>query len=140
MLIEADRWAGLVRSPLPTATLQVSSRLFLIWAICHPPSFAPHTTPSPFYSSMLIAWSTSEVVRYSYFVISLRGGVPAFEGTAVERRILRGIGWARYNFFYALYPVGICSECALVWKASMVASPWVRVELLAVLGAYGPGE
>ena len=66
--------------------------------------------------------------------------MPAFEGTEVERRMLSGIGWARYNFFYALYPLGICSECALVWKASMVASPWVRVGLWAVLGAYGPGE
>lgn len=91
---------------------------------------------------MLLAWSLTEVVRYSYFVFNLRGGVPAFEGTEVERMVLRGIGWARYNFFYVLYPVGIVSECALVLKASLVegVGAGLRVGLWAVLGGYGPGE
>ena len=130
--------SGLIRSALPTTILQVSSRILLIWGICIP--YAAATTPSPFYSSMLVAWSISEVVRYSYFLFDLRGGVPGIEGTWLEQRVLRGYGWARYNFFYALYPVGIGSECALVWKASMVARTEVRVGLWLVLGLYVPGE
>ncbi|KAL8793956.1 MAG: hypothetical protein Q9195_003469 [Heterodermia aff. obscurata] len=129
---------GLIRSPLPTALLQVLSRLFLVWAICAP--YPTATTPSPFYSTMLLAWSLTEVVRYSYFVFTLRGGVPAFEGTEIERRIMKGIAWARYNFFYALYPLGICSECVLVWKAGGEAGGWVQLGCWAVLGAYVPGE
>ena len=89
---------------------------------------------------MLVAWSVAEVVRYSYFWFTLRGGVPGMEGTQVEQRIMRAYSWARYNLFYVLYPMGIGSECVLVWKASMVAGVGVRWGLWAVLGAYIPGE
>lgn len=78
---------------------------------------------------MLIAWSVTEVIRYSYFVFNLQGsGVPAF------------MTWLRYNTFYALYPVGIASECVLIWKASVVAERNVTLFFWAVLGIYIPGE
>ena len=89
---------------------------------------------------MLIAWSISEVVRYSYFLFNLRGGVPGIEGTGLEQRVLRAYAWARYNLFYVLYPVGIGSECVLVWKASLVAGKEVGGALWVVLGLYVPGE
>ncbi|KAI4132660.1 MAG: hypothetical protein LQ338_000600 [Usnochroma carphineum] len=117
---------GLVRSPLPTTFLQVSSRLLLVWAVVD--SFPLATTPSPFYSSMLLAWSATEVVRYSYFVLNLRGSVPGF------------MTWLRYNMFYVLYPVGIASECVLVWKASVAAGSQWRWIGWAVLGLYVPGS
>lgn len=117
---------GLVRSPLPTTFLQVSSRLLLVWAVVD--SFPLATTPSPFYSSMLLAWSATEVVRYSYFVLNLRGSVPGF------------MTWLRYNMFYVLYPVGIASECVLVWKASVAAGSQWRWIGWAVLGLYVPGR
>ncbi|KAI4197813.1 MAG: hypothetical protein LQ346_002910 [Caloplaca aetnensis] len=117
--------AGLVRSPLPTTVLQVFSRLLLVWAVVD--RFPAATSTSPFYSSMLVAWSATEVVRYSYFVLNLRGSVPGF------------MTWLRYNMFYVLYPVGITSECVLVWKASQAAGePWRWVGW-TVLGLYVPG-
>ncbi|KAL8735979.1 MAG: hypothetical protein Q9166_000541 [cf. Caloplaca sp. 2 TL-2023] len=117
---------GLVRSPLPTTTLQVLSRLLLVWAIVD--RFPTETSTSPFYSTMLIAWSATEVVRYSYFVLNLRGSVPGF------------MTWLRYNMFYVLYPVGITSEAVLVWKASEAAGePWRWVGW-GVLGLYVPGS
>lgn len=117
----------IVRSPLPTTLMQVSSRLLLIWAVVN--RYPSATAPSPFYSSMLLAWSVTEVIRYSYFVWNLQGaGVPGF------------VVWLRYNTFYVLYPVGIVSECLLVWKASVVAERWVQVVFWGVLGVYVPGE
>ncbi|KAL8865063.1 MAG: hypothetical protein Q9174_007090 [Haloplaca sp. 1 TL-2023] len=118
--------AGLVRSPLPTPALQVSSRLLVVWAVVN--QFPAATTSSPFYASMLIAWSATEVVRYIYFVLNLKGSVPAF------------MTWLRYNMFYVLYPVGISSECVLIWKASEEAGePWKWVAW-GVLGLYVPGS
>ena len=124
---------GIVRSPLLTTLLQVSSRLLLVWGIVN--AYPRATASSPFYSSMLVAWALSEIVRYSYFVFNLRRGssgrpkeVPAF------------LTWARYNLFYVLYPLGIGSEVALLWKASEVAEPVWRWAFLGILLAYVPGK
>lgn len=66
---------GLVRAPLFTTLMQVSSRLLLVWGIAY--NFPQTTKYSPAYSTMLVAWSVTEVVRYSYFVFVLGGkGVP----------------------------------------------------------------
>lgn len=118
---------GVVRSPILTTTMQVSSRLLLIWAVVN--RYPAATAPLPFYSSMLLAWSVTEVIRYSYFVWNLRGqGVPAF------------VTWLRYNTFYVLYPIGISSECVLIWKASMVAERPLPLVFWGVLGVYVPGR
>ena len=83
--------------------MQVASRLVVVWLVTD--LFPDATTPSPFYSSMLLAWSTSEIIRYSYFVLNLGYGVSGF------------VTWLRYNAFFVLYPVGIGSEIVMVWKA-----------------------
>lgn len=107
--------------------MQVSSRLLLVWAVVN--RYPSATAPSPFYSSMLLAWSVTEVIRYSYFVWNLRGsGVPSL------------VVWARYNTFCVLYPVGILSECVEVWKASTVAERPVQLGFWGVLGIYVPGK
>ena len=53
---------GLVRSSLPTTVIQVSSRLILVWGVL---GQFPATQSSPFYATMVLAWSITEVVRYS---------------------------------------------------------------------------
>ena len=86
---------------------------------------------SLFYSSMLIAWSLTEVVRYGYFVFALNGYIPAV------------LTWLRYNLFFVLYPLGISSEMALVYKSIPQAKKqderleWVGY---AILGIYFPGK
>ncbi|KAF2161324.1 hypothetical protein M409DRAFT_28361 [Zasmidium cellare ATCC 36951] len=121
---------GLVRAPLFTTLMQVASRFLLVWGIVH--NF-PNTTArsSPFYSSMLIAWSVTEVIRYSYFALNLLyGKVPGF------------LTWLRYNTFFVLYPLGISSECWLVWKAIEPARTWnlaYEWVLKLVLFVYVPG-
>jgi very-long-chain (3R)-3-hydroxyacyl-CoA dehydratase len=68
---------GIVRAPLLTTLMQVASRFLLVWGIAHPDMFAASTKHSSAYATMLVAWSVTEVIRYSYFVFTLSGlGVP----------------------------------------------------------------
>ncbi|KAH8600470.1 tyrosine phosphatase-like protein, partial [Bisporella sp. PMI_857] len=119
---------GLVRAPISTTGMQVASRLLLVWGIVN--NF-PSLAKSAGYSSMLVAWSVTEVIRYSYFVLSLSGYSPGF------------ITWLRYNTFYVLYPMGISSECWLIYKAIGPASKlrqeyaWFLQLILLILSGYG---
>jgi very-long-chain (3R)-3-hydroxyacyl-CoA dehydratase len=48
----------------------------------------------------------------------------------------------RYNTFYVLYPIGISSECIMVWKALKPAAEWNPLYwwfLVVVLVIYVPG-
>lgn len=122
---------GLVRAPLATTLMQVASRYLLVWGIVH--NF-PNVTAraSPAYSSMLVAWSVTEVIRYSYFAVNMAYG-----------RVPGWMTWLRYNTFFVLYPLGISSECWLVWKATLPAKNWnpnLEGILWVVLLVYIPGE
>lgn len=120
---------GIVRAPLLTTLMQVASRLLLVWGIAYP--FPQSTAHSPAFAGMLLAWSVTEVIRYSYFVFLLGSGkVPAV------------LSWLRYNTFYVLYPLGISCECWLVYKATGPAAelnPLIAYGLWAVLAIYVPG-
>ncbi|KAF2851326.1 PTPLA-domain-containing protein [Plenodomus tracheiphilus IPT5] len=120
---------GIVRAPLLTTLMQVSSRFLLVWLIAYP--FPQSTRHNPAYTTMLLAWSITEVVRYSYFVFTLSGlGVP------------KVWTWLRYNTFLVLYPLGVASECWLVYSAIPLASR-VRqqygIALWVILAVYVPG-
>jgi len=108
--------------------MQVASRLLLVWGVV---DTFPFLAKSAAYSSMLIAWSVTEVVRYSYFVFTLSGYSPGL------------ISWLRYNLFYVLYPLGISSECWLIYKAVEPAKE-IRQELgwllQLILFIYVPGS
>ncbi|PFH60668.1 hypothetical protein XA68_10580 [Ophiocordyceps unilateralis] len=116
---------GIVRAPFFTTLMQVSSRFLLVWAIV---DRFPFLALSPAYSSMLVAWSSSEVIRYSYFTLSLSGFAPSF------------LTWLRYSTFWVFYPIGILSECVLIYKASAHCVPLERYTLYAVLAIYVPGS
>jgi len=119
---------GVVRAPISTTAMQVASRLLLVWGVVN--NF-PSLAKSAGYSSMLIAWSVTEVVRYSYFTFTLSGFQPGITS------------WLRYNTFYILYPLGISSECWLIYKAIEPARR-VRQEyawaLQLILFVYVPGS
>ncbi|KAF2838074.1 protein tyrosine phosphatase [Patellaria atrata CBS 101060] len=119
---------GLVRAPLVTTGMQVASRLLLVWGIGH--QFPQAVGGSPAYASMLVAWACSEVIRYPYFVFNLLGDVPGL------------VEWLRYNAFFVLYPMGIASECWLIFQAIEPASrqnPLFGYGLWAILATYVPG-
>ncbi|KNA97389.1 3-hydroxy acyl-CoA dehydratase [Fusarium oxysporum f. sp. lycopersici 4287] len=119
---------GVVRAPLMTTLMQVASRFLLVWAIV---DVFPFLALSPFYSSMLIAWSVTEIIRYSFFALSLSGYQPKF------------LTWLRYNTFFVLYPIGIFSECTLIWFATEPAghiNELYKWALYAILAIYVPGS
>ncbi|EJF65490.1 PTPLA-domain-containing protein [Dichomitus squalens LYAD-421 SS1] len=92
---------GWVRSPLVTTLIQVGSRLYLVWGIAD--LFPKETHTNPLYASMVLSWSLTEVVRYSFYASSLLGAEPA------------PLVWLRYTLFYVLYPTGASSEAFLMY-------------------------
>ncbi|KAM0268884.1 hypothetical protein ACHAQH_009887 [Verticillium albo-atrum] len=119
---------GVVRSPVPTTLMQVLSRYLLVWGVVYP---FPWLARSPFYTSMLLAWSVTEVIRYTYFALTLSGLQP------------KALVWLRYNTFFLLYPIGIASECALVYFAAEPAKEYgelVPYLSYAILAIYVPGS
>lgn len=101
----------------------------MVWGITYP---FPELTVSPWYSSMLTAWATTEVIRYTYF---------AFKEAGVY--IPYALTWLRYSAFLVLYPIGITSELVMMynaWKGPAVHMaewyPWAIVAV-AVVYIYG---
>ncbi|KAJ5168946.1 uncharacterized protein N7482_004540 [Penicillium canariense] len=127
----------LVRAPFITTAMQVASRLLVVWGILAP--FGGEIVGAKgaqagdyAYMGCVAAWGITEVIRYGFFAITLSGGsVPAWWT------------WLRYNTFYVLYPIGISSECTLIFKALGPAgelNPLYRYFLIAVLVIYVPGS
>ncbi|CAL9122545.1 unnamed protein product [Musa acuminata var. zebrina] len=99
---------GLVRSPVSATLPQIGSRLFLTWGILW--SF-PETRAHILVSSLVISWSITEIIRYSFF------GMKEAFGFAPSWFL-----WLRYSTFFILYPTGITSEVGLIY----VALPYIK--------------
>lgn len=136
---------GLVRaSPLTTA-MQVASRILVVWVVLEifpqivlttnifgRPTAGSVTGPIAF-AGILVAWGTTEVIRYGFFVWK----------AAISERVPGILTWLRYNTFFVLYPIGISSECLLMYLAlAPAAKQGKRIDLLLkiVLGIYVPGS
>jgi len=136
---------GLVRASPFTTAMQVASRLMLVWGVLTPfpeivittNAFGRHqagTTGGPIaLAGCHLAWGITEMIRYGFFVWK--------EGVS---DVLPGwLMWLRYNTFFLLYPIGISSECVLMYLALEPAQDlkngyeWV---LKAVLAIYVPGS
>ncbi|KAI6227098.1 Very-long-chain (3R)-3-hydroxyacyl-CoA dehydratase [Aphelenchoides besseyi] len=86
---------GIVKSPIATVVTQVFSRVFVVWCILNK---VPSSRDSIGVPMLLVAWSITEVVRYSFYALNLLNAVPHF------------LVWCRYTFFIALYPLGASGE------------------------------
>lgn len=115
---------GLVKTPISTTVMQVSSRLLLVWGICLQ---FPQVTHSGFFVSMVTAWSITEIVRYSYYALSLASSVPY------------ALLWCRYTFFFILYPIGAGSEWVLMYKSLSYLSGFYYYLVCGILAIYVPG-
>ncbi|GAA5979399.1 hypothetical protein JCM11641_005023 [Rhodosporidiobolus odoratus] len=109
----------LVRSPFGTTVAQIASRLALVWGVCELFPEVPH---SPFYISMVTAWSFAEIIRYVHYATGLMG------------LKLKALEWLRYTAFYILYPVGAGSEAVLIAFSAPYAKE--RFGTLAMFGVY----
>ncbi|CAH2073235.1 unnamed protein product [Thlaspi arvense] len=94
---------GLVRSPVSATLPQIGSRLFLTWGILF--SF-PEVRSHFLVTSLVISWSITEIIRYSFF------GLKEALGFAPSWHL-----WLRYSSFLLLYPTGITSEVGLIYLA-----------------------
>ncbi|KAJ5745173.1 hypothetical protein N7520_010355 [Penicillium odoratum] len=127
----------LVRAPFLTTAMQVASRLLLVWGIMVPfggQVVGASTTQLGDYAYLgcVGAWGITEVIRYGFFAITLSGN-----------EVPKWWTWLRYNTFYVLYPIGISSECALVYLSLGPAgdvSELLYWGLVAVLAIYVPGS
>lgn len=100
--------------------------------------FSNGRSPRPFqvvnilpYTTMTIAWSITEIIRYAFYFFALLGSTPQI------------LIWMRYTFFYVLYPLGAGSEMVLLYKSL----PWAKnfstllyVWDVLLLAIYPPGE
>lgn len=127
----------LVRAPFFTTAMQVASRLLLVWGIMVPfggQVVGASTTQLGDYAYLgcMSAWGITEIIRYGFFAITLSGN-----------EVPKWWTWLRYNTFYVLYPIGISSECALVYLSLGPAgdiSPLLYWGLVAILAIYVPGS
>ncbi len=92
-----------VNSPPMTAAIQVASRVFVLFLI--------NLLPADAYWSIfgmsglaliLVAWSVTEIIRYSFYFSQLLDK---------ENAILR---YLRYTLFLGLYPMGVTGEILII--------------------------
>jgi len=86
---------GIVRSPIGTTTMQVYSRVMVVWPVLHTVSDARNSIGLPM---LLLAWSITEVIRYSFYAFGLINMTPYL------------LVWLRYTLFIVLYPTGALGE------------------------------
>ncbi|KIX08707.1 uncharacterized protein Z518_03364 [Rhinocladiella mackenziei CBS 650.93] len=136
---------GLVRASPITTAMQVASRILVVWIVLEMfPQIvatmnifgrpAAGSTSGPIaFSGILLAWGITETIRYGFFVWK----------AAVSERVPNALTWLRYNTFFVLYPIGISSECLLMYLAlTPAAKQGKQVDLLLkiVLAVYVPGS
>lgn len=94
--------ASLVRSPIITTVKQVASRVSIVWLVLYIVELSRHSLGVPL---ILIAWSITEVVRYSFYALTILNKVPVL------------LQWMRYTFFIVLYPMGALGEILIILAA-----------------------
>ncbi|KAA0197491.1 hypothetical protein HAZT_HAZT008954 [Hyalella azteca] len=110
---------GIVRSSAVLTFLQVSSRLFLTWAILY---CLPESRDSLGFPIVLFAWSLTEIVRYLFYFLGLVGVAADF--VAYLRQVPCSllllkrlcVAW-QYTMFIALYPLGVTGEMLCYFTA-----------------------
>uniref|UniRef100_A0A8C6RJ46 Very-long-chain (3R)-3-hydroxyacyl-CoA dehydratase n=1 Tax=Nannospalax galili TaxID=1026970 RepID=A0A8C6RJ46_NANGA len=97
----------IVPSSVVLTSFQVMSRVFLIWAVTHS---VKEVQSEDSVLLFVIAWTITEIIRYSFYTFSLLNHLPYI------------IKWARYTLFIVLYPMGVAGELLTVYAAL----PFVR--------------
>lgn len=136
---------GLVRASVVTTAMQVASRIVVVWGVMHLFSQTAVGAEDGIlggggearlgdwgFIGCLSAWGVTECIRYGFFTLQL-------SGLEAPKWLL----WLRYNTFFVLYPLGISSECLLMYLAISPAPlihfalPWA---FMAILAIYVPGS
>lgn len=80
---------------------------------------------------MLLAWSTTEIIRYSFYASSL---------SPTKQPTPQWLVWLRYTTFYVLYPLGAGSEAALIYATLPKGSPFPSKTAWLKGGIWGPTD
>lgn len=115
----AKGWAG---GNWVLTALQVSSRVLVV-SLLHflPQQFVLKGIGYYGVAVISIAWGITEVVRYSYYRMQLRNGVPQW------------LEWLRYSLFLGLYPAGVTGELLVMWAFVQ----WLGIGLNLPTVAFG---
>ncbi|XP_070586448.1 very-long-chain (3R)-3-hydroxyacyl-CoA dehydratase 2 isoform X2 [Erythrolamprus reginae] len=93
---------GIVPSSVVLTAFQIMSRVFLTWGIAHS---VKEVQSEDSILLFVVAWTVTEIVRYSFYTFSLLNHLPYF------------IKWARYTLFIILYPMGVTGEMLTMYAA-----------------------
>ena len=93
---------GIVRSNIVLTTIQVFSRVFIVWGIL---MTVEESQECIGFAMLLTAWTITEIIRYSFYAFGLFNSVPYF------------IMWLRYTLFIFLYPIGVTGECLAIYTS-----------------------
>ncbi|ELT88541.1 hypothetical protein CAPTEDRAFT_151760 [Capitella teleta] len=93
---------GLVKSNPVLTAFQVFSRIIVTWGILY---IVPEVHQSVGVAMLLVAWSVTEIIRYSYYMCGLIDSIPY------------ALMWCRYTFFIILYPIGVTGELLSIYGA-----------------------
>ena len=119
---------GIVKTRILPTTMQISSRIFIVLIL--------HNFPSALsYGYLLIyfAWSSIEIVRYSYYTLNL------VKKDFCNFKIPYFLIWCRYTFFIWLYPIGTIGEIITIWNAQKDISKyilWKNNDFFVILYIY----
>jgi len=120
---------GIVRSPVSSTLLQVTSRVYVLWLVA---AAVLEARSSPIFSSMVAAWCLAEIPRYLWYAMTLISTAPYW------------LTWIRYSGFLVLYPIGAGSEIfitalSLPYQHALPPTPWLYVLCAGALLVYMPG-
>ncbi|XP_033640598.1 very-long-chain (3R)-3-hydroxyacyl-CoA dehydratase 2-like [Asterias rubens] len=93
---------GIVPTSVMLTGFQVVSRLLLVWPIVHA---VPQVQNELSVILFLLAWTTTEVMRYAFYTLGLLNRLPY------------ALTWSRYTFFIVLYPIGVTGELLTIYAA-----------------------
>lgn len=94
---------GLVRSSLFPTTVQVVSRLHIVWIIWR---LVPEGRQTNALILTVVAWTLTELIRYAFY---------AFQN--VFSSVWFPVVWLRYTIFIVTYPLGILGEVLSIWAS-----------------------
>lgn len=119
--------SGVVPSPLGSLFLQFFARLVITVGISWYVPLSAGNFHLPAYVGLSVAWATTEIVRYLFYLAKQLGGVPHW------------LLWLRYLAFIVLYPMGLISEPVVVYKTLPYVSGFYYWFLALGLLLYLPG-
>ena len=99
----------LVKSPLMTTIIQVMSRIIIVYILSKVKS-----SVSIGYILLSFAWGVTEMIRYTYYYLSL-----IQKNYNTKFVIPYPLIWSRYSFFIVLYPIGVSGELITLWKSTI---------------------